>query len=435
MKRQIAVCLGQAGTPVASLFFNAVGNRENSAFEYLPSWLSAPEAFAIDPNLSLVAGRIFHAKKGEQSAFPGAIADTEPDGWARRVINRDHAKRRKEAKERGEPFDVPPLNALDYLLAADDYARIGALRFRDEKGIFQRAAGPGRRTAPPLIELRDMLRASRAVEANSESAADLRYLLGRGTSVGGLRPKCSVRDDDGALSIAKFPSRQDLHAVTKGEVLALKLAAAAGINVAEASLIDVDGAAVSLITRFDRTRDGRRIPYISAASLLGVRDRSDDRAYTDIIDALLPHAADLETDCEELWRRIALNILITNMDDHLANIGFLHVEKGKWRLSPAFDLNPFPDKERTLKTWVSDASGDVASIEALMEAAEYFRLEPDRARQALGETEAAVARWRDIGQELAMSEAELEAFEPAFEHSEREIARQQMIKRHLVSKK
>ena len=191
-------------------------------------------------------------------------------------------------------------------------------------------------------------------------------------------------------------------------------------------MIEVDGAAVSLIARFDRTRHGRRIPYISAATLLGVRDRSEDRAYTDIVDALLPHAADLETDCEELWRRIALNILITNMDDHLANTGFLHVEKGKWRLSPAFDLNPFPDKEHTLKTWISDASGDVASIEALMDAAEYFRLEPDRARQALGEVETAVARWRDIGRELVMSERELEAFEAAFEHSERDVARRQM---------
>jgi serine/threonine-protein kinase HipA len=97
MNRQIGVCLGVAGTAAASLFFNAAGNRENSVFEYIQSWLNTPDAFPIDPNLPLGSGRNFHTKNGDQSAFPGAIADTEPDGWARRVINRDHATRRKEA--------------------------------------------------------------------------------------------------------------------------------------------------------------------------------------------------------------------------------------------------------------------------------------------------------------------------------------------------
>ena len=38
----------------------------------------------------------------------------------------------------------------------------------------------------------------------------------------------------------------------------------------------------------------------------------------------------------------------------LHNHGFLHVETGKWRLSPAFDVNPFPDRERELKTWITE---------------------------------------------------------------------------------
>lgn len=54
----------------------------------------------------------------------------------------------------------------------------GALRFRDEAGVFQRATEPGRRTAPPLLELRHLLSASRAVETETETAADLAYLRG-----------------------------------------------------------------------------------------------------------------------------------------------------------------------------------------------------------------------------------------------------------------
>ena len=50
---------------------------------------------------------------------------------------------------------------------------------------------------------------SHAVETHTETAEDLRYVRGRGTSLGGLRPKCTVVDDEGRLSIGKFPSVAD----------------------------------------------------------------------------------------------------------------------------------------------------------------------------------------------------------------------------------
>jgi serine/threonine-protein kinase HipA len=142
-----------------------------------------------------------------------------------------------------------------------------------------------------------------------------------------------------------------------------------------------------------------------------------------VVDALLQFSADFRADVEELWRRIALTILITNVDDHLHNIGFLHAEKGKWRLSPAFDVNPFPDKARELKTWISQAAGASASIETLIEAAAYFRISRARACELLTSVETAVASWRQISLDIGMNETEIDAFEPAFEHEEREIAR------------
>jgi hypothetical protein len=77
---------------------------------------------------------------------------------------------------------------------------------------------------PLLIVLGHLLSASRAVEAYKVTAADLAYLRGRSTSLGGMRPKCTVIDDDGALSIGKFPNIADERAVSKGEVLALTVA-------------------------------------------------------------------------------------------------------------------------------------------------------------------------------------------------------------------
>jgi len=291
MKRTIAIALGDNGRGLATLRYDVQGARENAAFEYDAEWLAAGERFAVEPGLPLVAGPQFHRKGRHGSVFHGAVADTEPDGWARRVILRDHAKRRQEARRAGEGGEGGSLNALDFLLAVDDVSRVGALRFRDEQGTFQRAAEDGRRTAPPLIELGMLLSASRAVETNSETAADLRFLRGRGTSLGGMRPKCTIVDADGRLSIGKFSSVADDRAVTKGEVLALRLAAAAGIDAAQGRLVESEGESVALIRRFDRPDGGGRLMYVSAATMLGVEADAGEHAYTEIVDALRTHGS------------------------------------------------------------------------------------------------------------------------------------------------
>jgi serine/threonine-protein kinase HipA len=414
VRRTIGVFIGGQARRVGSLHFDADGARESASFEYAAEWLASTERFALAPTLPLVAGPQFHRKLRDGSAFPAVIADTEPDGWGRRVILRDHAKRRRGREPRA------PLGSLDFLLAVDDFSRAGALRFQDEQGVFQRAAEPGRRTAPPLIELGMLLNATRAVEQNTETAEDLAFLRGRGTSLGGARPKCTVVDEKGHLSIGKFPSVGDERAVTRGEVLALRLAAAAKIRAAEAHLVESEGNAVAVIRRFDRAKGGGRLMYVSAATMLGVEPGdSTEHSYTEIVDALRVHGAAAREDIEELWRRIAFSILITNVDDHLRNHGFLHVEQGKWRLSPAFDLNPFPERVRELKTWISEETGPEASIAALRSVIPYFQISPARAKQILAEVERAVAGWRRTGRALGMSKAELDQFADAFEHSER----------------
>ncbi len=101
----------------------------------------------------------------------------------------------------------------------------------------------------------------------------------------------------------------------------------------------------------------------------------------------------------------------------------MHVERGRWRLAPAFDLNPFPERERELKTWISEESGSGASGEALVSVAPCFGISAPRASAILGEVDAAVDRWREEGRALGMTSAELDAFAGAFEHPERTIAR------------
>lgn len=423
MKRRLGVYLGAHPQLVGHLHYARDGARESAVFAYDDAWLSAPAPFPIDPTLPLVRGSQFHKAIRDGSLFHAAIADTEPDGWGMTVIRRDHTKRRAAARAAGET--LPPLDgALDYLLSVDDECRIGALRFRDEAGVFWRPpAMDGHRTTPPLLELGALFAATRAVELHTETAADLAYLRGRGTSLGGLRPKCNLLEDDGTLAIGKFPSVHDTRAVTTGEVLALHLAVAAGIHAAHARVVPSGEQSVAVIRRFDRTADGSRIFSVSAATLMGVeRGAPGVHTYAEIVDTIRQYGAAAQDDITELFRRIAFSILITNVDDHLWNHGFLHTEAGQWRLSPAFDLNPFPERARELKTWISEDTGPAMSIDALLSAAPYFGVTASRAAAIIGGVERAVATWRTVGAGLGMSGADLDAFADAFEHEERAVA-------------
>lgn len=422
IRERVQVCIGKAGLPVGTLTYVRQGRREHCAFAYDESWLAHPARFNVSADLWLTSGYQAHkAASSLDSPFHGAIADTAPDAWGRRLIARDHAHRRK-----ADP-GLKALTELDYLLAVDDFSRVGALRLRDPEGDWHRTAVKGRRSTPPLIELEPIFHASRAVESGRESAEDLRYLQGKGTSLGGLRPKCSLVDEHGWLSIGKFPSLDDTRCVTRGEVLALRLAALAGIEVATARIVLLGdpekGVPVAVIRRFDRNGDAGRIPYQSAASLLQA-SREEDRSYTELADAIRSHGHAPPADLRQLWRRMAFNLLITNVDDHLQNHGFLHVARGLWRLAPAFDINPFPEKDRESKTWLSEQDGPITDVHMLLARASYFALEPAKALEALGEVHAAVSRWRPVAlsPEVGLRPAELDDFAPAFEHPQMEAA-------------
>jgi serine/threonine-protein kinase HipA len=418
----VQVCIGKAGLPLGTLVYVRQGRRENCAFAYDEAWLSHTARFNVSADLQLLAGYQPHkAASVHDSVFHGALADTAPDAWGRRVIARDHAKRRRLDSQ------LPALTELDYLLAVDDFSRVGAIRLRDAEGGWLRTVAKGQRSTPPFIELEHIYHASRAVERGQESAEDLRYLQGKGTSLGGMRPKCTMVDEDGWLAIGKFPSVGDTRSVTRGEVLALTLAAHAGIDAAPARIVLLgdkgNQVPVAVIRRFDRDGEGGRIPYQSAASLLQ-SSREEDRSYAELADAIRSCSHAPTEDVRQLWRRLVFNVLITNVDDHLQNHGFLHVERGLWRLAPAFDINPFPDKDRESKTWLTERDGPITDVQMLLARASYFALDKVQALAILGEVHAAVSNWRQValGSEVGLCPAELDDFAPAFEHDQMDEA-------------
>ena len=385
---------------VGRCYYIAGRHGQSSVFEYADAWHDRADAFALDPaNLPLERRQIYTSSG--KSALPGALRDTSPDRWGQQLI-------RRAFRKSGEQHT---LSEIDYLLAINDQTRIGALRYRREgEETFDHDIGHYR--VPPLIRLPALLNAADAVLRNAETAQDLRLLLDEGSPLGGARPKSAVIDNDGRLAIAKFPKTDDDRSIPHGEVLAMTLAASAGINVANATLLDVAGRPVSLITRFDRDQD-RRIPFVSAMTLLGLND-GDEATYADIAEVIRMYSSAPTEDLHELWRRIVFNVMVGNLDDHLRNHGFLHDYDSKWRLSPAYDLNPVPstEKARELTTWISDEGPD-ADLDLARAATPYFALDLVRANAIIDEVAVALDGWKEIARQLRMSASDLAAYATA----------------------
>ena len=413
MKTELDVCLGKVGTSVGKLVFVRNGPRVFTQFAYFQDWLDNKDTFNISPDLMAAAGyQTRKAATREDSLFLLALGDPEPDAWGRRVVARAHAKRREDDPTLGA------LTELDYLCAVDDFSRMGALRLRDRHGAYLESVPAGRRATTPLLELEKMISASRAVELGKETAKDLAYLRGKGTSLGGVRPKCSILDQDGLLALGKFPSIKDERSVTRAEVLALKLGSLAGIDAAHAHVAVVQDTPVAVIRRFDRAPENTRIPYISGATLLQA-NRQADHAYTEVLAVMKGVCANYVDDARELWRRLVFNHLITNVDDHLQNIGFLYMGGNQWQLSPAFDVNPMPDKDRESKTWLSEDTGPITSMAQLMGKASQFALTAEQSLAVVRQVVEAVGQWRAVGRsaDVGMTTLELDEFKLAFEHS------------------
>ncbi len=370
---------------------------EAVTFEYTRDWLAWSDAFAIDPTALPLQRGPHHS-----ASLFGAFQDCGPDRWGRVLIERAVRKRLLANK---------PFRDLDYVLALDDFSRIGALRFRQTGPFLAESMGK----LPPLVQLHALLRAADAIHGESETAADLRFLLGAGSPLGGARPKSAIRLTDGQLGIAKFPKPDDTRDIAAGEILALTLATAAGIQTPAHRLVRVKNQSVAVIARFDRTEELERIPFLSAHSLLGLSP-GESGAYTILADGIRRFGDSAQSDLRELWRRLIFSLLVSNYDDHMRNHAFLMKSPGHWALSPAYDINPVPeiDRSRMNKTPISEESAE-PSIAAALSEAKRFGLKLAEARAILAEVYEVVSGWRKIGRKLGLKAPVLDSYASAFE--------------------
>jgi serine/threonine-protein kinase HipA len=379
------------------------------SFEYSPDWLRRPGSFAIDPTSLPLRPGLQHS-----ATLFGAIQDGGPDRWGRVLIERAVRKGLLSRK---------PYREVDYVLALDDHSRIGALRFRAGPGEPFLAVATG--VIPPIVRLAELLRAADAIHSETETAQDLRFLLGEGSPLGGARPKSAVVLKDGSLAIAKFPKPDDTRDIGAGEVLALRLARQAGIQTVDCQMVSVGGHGVVVVRRFDRMQRNR-IPFISAASLLGLAP-GDPGSYTMIADAIRQFGDDVTSDLRELWRRLIFSLLASSHDDHLRNHGFLMRKPGRWSLSPAYDINPVPEMDwsRVNKTPITEADEE-AGIPGALSAASRFGLKAPEAKAILREVVQAVSGWRRAGRSLRLRSTTLAVYASAFENPNLEEAARRM---------
>jgi serine/threonine-protein kinase HipA len=411
MERDLEVHIDWQGETllIGRLWARAKGARETATFEYDRAWLGHPEAFALEPNLPLTPGQ-FQSSGGLFNAF----TDPAPDRWGRNLMAR---RERRNAKAEGRAPRT--LMDADFLTLVEDKTRRGALRFRNAgTEVFLSQAD---RPVPPLVALPQLLGAATRIIADRESDDDLRLLLAPGSSLGGARPKASVRDGDGRLLIAKFPSQTDEWPIPRWEAVAMTLAEQAGVIVPQWRLEMVARRPTFMISRFDRQADGQRVPFISALTALGAAD-GESRSYIELVEVLRRDGVAVAEDASQLWRRMVFNILISNTDDHLRNHGYLRTAGG-WRLAPAYDLNPVPtDVKPRIHSLALDEIHDEASLDTALQAAPAFGLTHTEALEIAAAVGAAVAGWRSVAAQCGLTAAQIERMQSAFEHQDLEKA-------------
>lgn len=378
-------------------------------FVYGRRYLARSDAVPIDPIELKLEERAFQTAR--LRGMFGALRDASPDYWGRRVIEK-HAGR-------------ADLNELDYLLNSPD-DRAGALGF----GLNVEPPAPLRvfNRTMDLSRLQELADAIVSEEELPEQAAadradiaQVQDLLLIGTAMGGARPKAVVEDRE-ALWIAKFNRKDDKWNNARVEHAMLALARECGLSVSQSRLDQIADRDVLLVKRFDRqhTPSGyRRARMLSALTLLRAEDSYQDRdrwSYVSLAEELRRISAQPRVDAPELFRRMAFNALISNLDDHPRNHAVIAVDQ-EWRLSPAYDLTPTTavSLERRDLAMICGDHGRYANAENLLSQCERFLLSREEATRILSQMEATVKqRWYELARREGVTDQDCKRIATAF---------------------
>lgn len=375
--------------------------RPSVCFELDPGALARP--ILLGPDIGQFLGRQWPEHK---SGMFGAFSDSSPDRWGRLLM-----KRRQSLEDSG----AQTLTEWDYLLQVQDATRQGAIRFIDPASgeFIDNSPNP----IPPMTRIRELETAALSLQ-NAILEGDIdairqwtRILVAPGSSLGGARPKANVTNMEGQLCVAKFPARDDDYDVGLWERIYAQLAGDAGINVSPSETQRFSSRHHTFLSlRFDREGQRRR-HFMSAMTLAGKTD-GDDASYLDILQALDDYGDPdtIEADRVQLYRRMIFNVMAGNRDDHLRNHGFLVGSQGV-KLSPAYDMNPTPDKLEHAIT--IDGHSAEPNMQRVLEVAGMFGIKGSEATGIIDDVRMVLRAWREVAERMQANAADTYLIAPA----------------------
>ncbi|MEN8204141.1 MAG: type II toxin-antitoxin system HipA family toxin [Bacteroidota bacterium] len=289
--------------------------------------------------------------------LPGLLSDALPDAFGNAVL-----QGWLRSQNRGSE-SLTPMEKLSYM----GKRAMGALEFE-----------PAIETPEPeeKMEVERLLKlTNKVLEEKNKISLDLKAdeeramasLIRIGASAGGQRPKALIgyHPDTKELRSGQVPLPRGFRyyllkfdGVQKGtlgdpagygrlELAYYHMALECGITMQPCEILEENGRAHFMTLRFDRTDEGEKLHIQTLCGMSHFDyNQAGVYAYEDAFEEMralsLPYP-----DHEQLYRRMAFNVVARNQDDHTKNISFLMPEKGEWRLAPAYDL-----------TWNYNSQGD-----------------------------------------------------------------------------
>lgn len=292
-------------------------------FEYERPWLA--EGFSVSPTELPLQSGLFYADKEKFNGGFAVFEDSIPDGYGlyllERILNKEGPSLR----------DLTPLQRLSIIGTSG----MGALSYLPIM--------PGIRSQQELegIERLDIIQEEALNVLSEKTAGNAELLYYSCANSGGARPKAMFRNKDGSHWMVKFRHTYDPLDIGQSELLYMKTARECGVTIPRIGLVKDKYFAIE---RFDYGEDGQKLHVLTAAALLKTNFRNMDVDYTNLL-ALTGYLTQDPSQVEEMFRRMVVNLVVDNKDDHAKNFSFV-CKDGAWSLAPAYDITYSPSGSR-----------------------------------------------------------------------------------------
>ena len=288
-------------------------------FEYDRGWLA--NGFSLSPTELPLQSGLFYADKDKFGGGFSVFEDSLPDGYGLYLLDRMLRKQNTSLME------LNPLQRLSIIGTAG----MGALTYLPMMTGFH-----AQKELEDIAQL-DHLQEEALKVLSEKGVGDESYLYYNSANSGGARPKTALRSRDGSHWLVKFRHVYDPEDIGKSEFLYMKTARACGITIPRIGLVKDRYFAIE---RFDFAPDGKKRHVVTAAALLKTDFRKQDVDYINLL-ALTGYLTQDPGQVEEMFRRMVMNLVAVNKDDHSKNFSFL-CDDGKWSLAPAYDITYSP---------------------------------------------------------------------------------------------